>query len=237
MKASVVRSYTHGRKPRSKRHGAAVRTETYIMHTRCRLYDTREHAQCSPTQEESCSPIISPVGISHEATPACREPPMRRYLRCPGAICCPARRALRAVLQPHIRFCDKLIADALSPLPRECGTSAHQLAAAVCSVRDKPRRCLRVRHRCPCAVPRGRSTGLGVAGFAIRSRRDRHRRRASPQSPNGPTRARLKPPGSPAATRTKAMTRRASQRKFCEALLFQTPITASRGGADRRRPF
>ena len=55
---------------------------------------------------------------------------MRRYLRCPGAICCPARRALRAVLQPHIRFCDELIADALSPLPRECCASAHQLAAA-----------------------------------------------------------------------------------------------------------
>ena len=55
---------------------------------------------------------------------------MRRYLRCPGAICCPARRALRAVLQPHIRFCDELIADALSPLPRACGASAHQLAAA-----------------------------------------------------------------------------------------------------------
>jgi len=34
---------------------------------------------------------------------------MRRYLRCPGAICCPARRALRAGLQPHIRFCDELI--------------------------------------------------------------------------------------------------------------------------------
>ena len=30
----------------------------------------------------------------------------------------------------HIRFCDELIADALSPLPRECGASAHQLAAA-----------------------------------------------------------------------------------------------------------
>ena len=37
---------------------------------------------------------------------------MRRYLRCPGAICCPVRHALRAVLQPHIRFCDELIADA-----------------------------------------------------------------------------------------------------------------------------
>ena len=55
---------------------------------------------------------------------------MRRYLRCPGAICCPARRALRAVLQPHIRFCDELIADALSPLPRGCGASSHLLAAA-----------------------------------------------------------------------------------------------------------
>ena len=54
---------------------------------------------------------------------------MRRYLRCPGAICCPARRATRAVLLPH-RFCDELIADALSPPPRECGASAHQLAAA-----------------------------------------------------------------------------------------------------------
>jgi hypothetical protein len=43
----------------------------------------------------------SGLGISHEATPACCEPPMRRYLHCPGAICCPARRALRAVLQPH----------------------------------------------------------------------------------------------------------------------------------------
>ncbi len=55
---------------------------------------------------------------------------MRRYLRCPEAICCPARRALQPVLQPHIRFCDELIADALSPLPRECGASAHLLAAA-----------------------------------------------------------------------------------------------------------
>ena len=55
---------------------------------------------------------------------------MRRYLRCPGAIFCPAPRALRAVLQPHLRFSDELIADALSSLPRGCGASAHQLAAA-----------------------------------------------------------------------------------------------------------
>jgi hypothetical protein len=83
-------------------------------------------------------------------------------------------------------------------LPAGCGG---------CSVRGKPRRCLRVRHRCPCAVPRGRSTGLGVAGFAIRFRRDRHRPRASPRSPNGPIRARLKPPESPTATRTRTMIR------------------------------
>ena len=51
-------------------------------------------------------------------------------MHCPGAICCPAPRTLRTVLQPHIRFCDELIADALSPLPRACGASAHQLAAA-----------------------------------------------------------------------------------------------------------
>jgi hypothetical protein len=40
------------------------------------------------------------------------------------------------VLKPHIRFCDELIADALSPLPRECGASAHQLAVtdAPCAV-------------------------------------------------------------------------------------------------------
>ena len=68
-------------------------------------------------------------GIPHEATPACREPPMRRYLRCPGAICCPARRALRAVLQPHpvLRRADRRRVELL---PRACGASAHQLAAA-----------------------------------------------------------------------------------------------------------
>ena len=55
---------------------------------------------------------------------------MRRIPRRAGAICCPAPRTLRTVLQQHIRFCDELIADALSPLPRACGGSAHQLAAA-----------------------------------------------------------------------------------------------------------
>ena len=78
--------------------------------------------------------------------------------------------------------------------------------ASKCSSAIQPSaggRCLRVRHHCFCAFPRGRSTGLGVAGFAIRSRRGRHRPRASPRSPNGPIRARMKPPDSPAATRSK----------------------------------
>ena len=54
-----------------------------------------------------------------------------------------------------------------------------------------------------CFSQRPHGTGLGVAGFAIRSRRGRHRPRASPRSPNGPIRARMKPPDSPAATRSK----------------------------------
>ena len=128
---------------------------------------------------------------------------MRCYLRCPGAICCPARRALRAVLQPHpvLRRADRRRVEPTAPRMRRLSPPA---GCGGCSVRGKPGRCLRVRHHCPCAIPRGRSTGLGVAGFTIRSRRDRHRPRASPQSPNGPTRARLKPLGSPAATRSNA---------------------------------
>ena len=51
------------------------------------------------------------------------------------------------------------------------------------------------------ALSRLRGDGLGVAVGAIRSRRGRHRPRASPRSPNGPIlRARWKPPGSPAAS-------------------------------------
>ena len=57
--------------------------------------------------------------------------------------------ALRAVLQPHIRFCDELIADALSPLPRACGASAHQLTAA-----DAPWAVSRADAFCPCARER-----------------------------------------------------------------------------------
>ena len=48
------------------------------------------------------------------------------------------------------------------------------------------------------ALFRLRGVGLGVAVGAIRSRRGRHRPRASPRSPNGPIlRARLKPPREP----------------------------------------
>ena len=106
-----------------------------------------------------------------------------------------------AATHPVLRRADRRRVEPTAPSMRRLGPPA---GCGGCSVRGKPGRCLRVRHRCPCAIPRGRSTGLGVAGFAIRSRRDRHRPRASPRSPNGPIRARLKPPGSPAATRTRA---------------------------------
>ena len=49
----------------------------------------------------------------------------------------------------HIRFCDELIADALSPLPRACGASAHQLAAA-----DAPWAASLADAFCPCACER-----------------------------------------------------------------------------------
>ena len=103
-----------------------------------------------------------------------------------------------AATHPVLRRADRRRVEPTAPSMRRLGPPA---GCGGCSVRGKPGRCLRVRHHCPCAIPRGRSTGLGVAGFAIRSRRDRHRPRASPRSPNGPIRARLKPPGSPAATR------------------------------------
>ena len=106
-----------------------------------------------------------------------------------------------AATHPVLRRADRRRVEPTAPNMRHLGPPA---GCGGCSVRGKPGKCLRVRHHCPCAIPRGRSTGLGVAGFTIRSRRDRHRPRASPQSPNGPTRARLKPQGSPAATRSNA---------------------------------
>jgi len=104
----------------------------------------------------------------------------------------------------HIRFFDELIADALSPLPRGCGTSAHQLAAADAPCAATAQMPSGATLLPMCCSQRPQHRGLGVAGFAIRFRRDRHRPRASPRSPNGPIRARLKPPGSPAATRSRA---------------------------------
>ena len=112
------------------------------------------------TGERMCFGIISPVGISHEATPACREPPTRSYLRCPGAICCPARRALWAGLQPHpvLRRADRRRVEPTAPMMRRLSLPA---GCGGCSVRGKPRRCLqdsvnrgtRVRHH-----PRPRTT-------------------------------------------------------------------------------
>ena len=128
---------------------------------------------------------------------------MRRYLRCPGAICCPARRALRAVLQPHIRFCDELIVvDRAEHVGELLGLVSERLGSVL------KHRLQHGEHRQGdphlLALFRLRSTSLGVAVGATRSCHGRHRPRASPQSPNGPTRARLKPQGSPAATRSNA---------------------------------
>ena len=108
---------------------------------------------------------------------------MRRYLRCPGAICCPARRALRAVLQPHpvLRRADRrrveptaLRMRRLSP-PAGCGG---------CSVRGKPGRCLqdrvstnrgtRVRHH-PRPRPTARSRFSSRSGSGPSGRRRRAR--------------------------------------------------------------
>ena len=108
---------------------------------------------------------------------------MRRYLRCPGAICCPARRALRAVLQPHpvLRRADRrrveptaLRMRRLSP-PAGCGG---------CSVCGKPGRCLqdsistnrgtRVRHH-PRPRPTARSRFSSRSGSGPSGRRRRAR--------------------------------------------------------------
>ena len=66
---------------------------------------------------------------------------MRRYLRCPGAICCPARRALTAGLQPHpvLRRADRRRVEPTAPMMRRLSLPA---GCGGCSVRGKPRRCL-----------------------------------------------------------------------------------------------
>ena len=73
-----------------------------------------------------------------------------------------------AATHPVLRRADRRRVEPTAPRLRRLGPPA---GCGGCSVRGKRRRCLRVPHRCPCAFPRGRSTGLGVAGFAIRSRR------------------------------------------------------------------
>jgi hypothetical protein len=66
---------------------------------------------------------------------------MRRYLRRPGAICCPAPRALRAVLKPCIRLCDDLhaIVEPTTPKMRRLSPPA---GCSGCSVGGKPGSCL-----------------------------------------------------------------------------------------------
>ena len=85
---------------------------------------------------------------------------MRRHLRCPGAICCPARRALRAVLQPHpvLRRADRRRVEPTASRMRRLSPPA---GCGGCFVGGKPRGCLqdsvnrgtRVRHH-----PRPRPT-------------------------------------------------------------------------------
>ena len=89
---------------------------------------------------------------------------MRRYLRCPGAICCPAPRTLRMVLQPHIRFCDvpdRRRVELTAPRMRRLSPPA---GCGGCSVGGKPGRCLRVRRPLPLCF----------------SQRPQHRRRRRP---------------------------------------------------------
>ena len=63
------------------------------------------------------------------------------YLRCPGAIYCPARRALRAVLQPRpvLRRADRRRVEPTALRLRRLGPPA---GCGGCSVRGKRRRCL-----------------------------------------------------------------------------------------------
>jgi len=156
---------------------------------------------------------------------------MRRYLRCPGAICCPAPRALRVGLQPHIRFCDELIVvDRAEHVAELLGLVGERLGSVL------KHRLQHGEHRQGdprlLALFRLRSTGLGVAVGAIRSCRGRHRPRASPRSPNGPTRARLKPPASPAATRSNAFRPLEKKRRVPE--LGKSSFASPQG--ERQRP-
>ena len=57
---------------------------------------------------------------------------MRRYLRCPRAICCPARRALRAVLQPNVaRIRNDGLVKPASAVDADAGASREVLERAI----------------------------------------------------------------------------------------------------------
>ena len=156
-------------------------TETYIMHTRCPVHASMYSAPLRKKGDALRSSARSgylmrrlrhAVSRPCDAICAVLEPSaVLRVVRC--GRCC-----------SHIRFCDELIADALSPLPRDCSASLRARQAAQMPSGATP--------LLLCFSQRPPSTGLGVAGFAIRSHRGRHRPRASPRSPNGPIRARVR---------------------------------------------
>jgi hypothetical protein len=66
---------------------------------------------------------------------------MRHTLRRPGAICCPAPRAQRAVLKQGIRFCDDLHAIVEPTTPKMRHLSLPD-GCSGCSVGGKPGSCL-----------------------------------------------------------------------------------------------
>ena len=113
---------------------------------------------------------------------------MRRYLRCPGAICCPARRALRAVLHTHpvLRRADRRRVEPTAPRMRRLSPRA---GCGGCSVGGKPGRCLqdsvstnrgtRVRHQ-PRPRPTARSRFSSSSGSVSTGSKSRARRPDAP---------------------------------------------------------
>jgi len=119
---------------------------------------------------------------------------MRRYLRCPGAICCPARRATRAVLLPHpvLRRADRRRVEPTAPRMRRLSLPA---GCGGCSVRGKPRRCLqdsvnrgtRVRHHPrPRPTARSRFSSRSGSEWTVGARGRRRRARGARMALHGP---------------------------------------------------
>ena len=119
---------------------------------------------------------------------------MRRYLRCPGAICCPARRALRAGLQPHLvlRRADRRRVEPTAPMMRRLSLPA---GCGGCSVRGKPRRCLqdsvnrgtRLRHHPrPRTTARSRFSSRSGSEWTVGARGRRRRARGARLALHGP---------------------------------------------------